>query len=209
MTPDQRTLWLAEIWQEIHALMSNDAYFRLWIKAQEAAKAPYGPISQTIINGYVAYQLAAIRRVCDRRRPDDVISLPKMLELVKQEQPFRAGIIDALLRRLRNECDELYTLATQYIAHNADPQTTRNWKAWRLTSDKIMMTQKAICEVAIIIERDLLLITQRACLVPVWQGDYLAEVRLIVQPDQLDALRNFWHAHNKLVNEWVHVSRPF
>jgi hypothetical protein len=189
--------------------MSNDAYFRLWIKAQEAAKAPYGPISQTIMNGYVAYQLAAIRRVCDRRRPDDVISLPKMLELMKQEQPFRVGIIDSLLRRLRDECDELYTLATQYIAHNADPQTTRNWKAWGLTSDKITMTQKAICEVAIIIERDLLLITQRACLVPVWQGDYLAKVRLVVPPDQLDALRNFWHAHNKLVNEWVHVSRPF
>jgi hypothetical protein len=45
MAPDQKTLWLAEIWQEVHAVISNDAYFRLWLKAQEATKAPYGPIS--------------------------------------------------------------------------------------------------------------------------------------------------------------------
>ena len=64
---------------------------------------------------------------------DDVISLPKMLELLKHEKPYRAAIIDGLLSQLRTECNELYTLVTQYIAHNADPQTTRNWKAWGLT----------------------------------------------------------------------------
>jgi hypothetical protein len=72
-----------------------------------------------------------------------------------------------------------------------------------------MATQKTICEVSIIIERDLLLITQRAYLVPVWQGDYLAEVRSFVPADQLDSLREFWHAHNAAINKWVQVPRPF
>lgn len=50
VTPiDNKKLWLAEeIWPEIHAMMHNDGYFRLWLKAQEAAAAPYGPISQMV-----------------------------------------------------------------------------------------------------------------------------------------------------------------
>jgi hypothetical protein len=33
---DQMKLWLdQEIWPEIHAMMHNDGYFRLWLKAQE------------------------------------------------------------------------------------------------------------------------------------------------------------------------------
>jgi hypothetical protein len=209
MPTDQKTIWLGTIWREVHALMHADGYFRLWVKAQEAAKIPYGPISQTIINGYATYQLAAIRRICDRRKADDVVSLPKILELIKQEQPHRQTVIDSLLTRLKTECDELYNLATQYVAHNADPQTTRNWKAWGLTSDKITMAQKAICEVFIIIERDLLSVTQRGCLIAVYQGDYLAEVRPLVPEDQLEGLREFWHAHNKSINQWVQVPRLF
>jgi hypothetical protein len=113
------------------------------------------------------------------------------------------------LARLKTECDELYKLATQYIAHNADPLKTRDWKAWRLTAAKITMAHKAICEVFIIIERDLLAITQRACLIAVYQGDYLEEVRPWVPKEQLSTLREFWHDHNKQVNQWVQVARPF
>ncbi len=207
---DQKRHWLdEEIWPEIHAMMHSDGYFRLWLKAQEIAKIPYGPIAQTIINGYATFQLAAVRRICDRRAQDDVISLPKLLELIKQQQPYRAAVIDSLLLRLKTEWDALYKLATQYIAHNADPQKTRDWKAWGLTSAQIMTAQKAICEVFIIIERDLLAITQRACLIAVYQGDYLEEIRPWVPKDELGTLREFWHDHNKQVNQWVQVARPF
>jgi hypothetical protein len=111
---DQTRHWLdEEIWPEIHSMMHSDGYFKLWLKAQELAKMPYGPIAQTIINGYASYQLAAVRRICDRRARDDVISLPKLLELIKREQPYRVTIIDGLVSRLKTECDELYKLATQ------------------------------------------------------------------------------------------------
>lgn len=137
-----------------------------------------------------------------------MISLPKLLELIRREQPYRTAIIDSLISRLKTECDELHTLATHFITHNADPQKTRDWKAWGLTSSKITAAQKAICEVFIVIERDLLAITQRACLIAVYQGDYLEEVRPWVPKHQLSALREFWHAHNKQVNQWVQVARP-
>ena len=105
--------------------MGCDAYFRLWIKAQEAAQIPYGPIGQAIINNYASYQLASIRRLCDRRRQDDIISLPKLLKLIRQEQPYRTAVIDSLLNRLKTESNHLYALATQYVAHNADPATMK------------------------------------------------------------------------------------
>jgi hypothetical protein len=39
------------------------------MKTNEVAVTPYGPIGQTIVAGYITYQLAAIRRQCDRGRP--------------------------------------------------------------------------------------------------------------------------------------------
>lgn len=32
--------------------------------------------------------------------------------MIKQEQPYRAAVIDSLLNRLKNEAEHLYTLAT-------------------------------------------------------------------------------------------------
>ncbi|MGH6841152.1 MAG: hypothetical protein ACREDV_03540, partial [Methylocella sp.] len=98
MTPsptEQKKRWLdEEIWPEIQAMMHNDAYFQLWRKAQEFASIPRGPIAQMVINGYVTYQLAAIRRLCDRRCQDDVISLPKVLKLIGEEH--RKVVADSL-----------------------------------------------------------------------------------------------------------------
>jgi hypothetical protein len=200
---DQMKLWLdQEIWPEIHAMMHNDGYFRLWLKAQESAGTPYGPIAQMVINGYATYQVAAVRRLCDRS--NDGISLPKLLKLVRNELPYRKASIASLDSRLQKECAELYTLATQYIAHNGNPARP-DWHQWTLTSDKITAAQKAICEVAVIIERDLLAITQRTHLIPVPQFDYLAEVKALVPSDKLKGLRDFWHAHNDSINAWVRV----
>lgn len=77
---DQKQLWLHEIWRDIHAMMHSDGYFKLWLNAQEIAPIPYGPIAQTIINGYTTFQLAAVRRICDRagaRRCDIAAKTPR------------------------------------------------------------------------------------------------------------------------------------
>lgn len=195
---DRKKLWLEqEIWPEIHAMMHCDGYFRLWLKAQESAGAPFGPIRQMVINGYATYQVAAVRRLCDRS--NDGISLPKLLNLIRKEQPYRKAIVASLGSRLQKECEELYTLATQYVAHNGNTARPDS-RQWSLTSDKITVAQRAICEVAVIIERDLLAIVQRTHLIPVLQYDYLTEVRAFVPSDKLGALREFWHAHNDSIN---------
>ena len=205
VTPiDKMKLWLAEeIWPEIHALMHNDGYFRLWLKAQEAAGAPYGPIGQMVINGYATYQLTAVRRLCDNRK--DVISLPKLLNLIRNQYPHRKVSVAALNARLETECEEVTKLATQYVAHNGIPGA-RNARSWALTDAKIVAAQRAICEVAVIIERDLLAITQRTHLIPVPQFDQLAEIRMIVPLQKIEELRAFWHSHNAAINGWTQVA---
>jgi hypothetical protein len=207
MTPasDETKRWLSEeLWPEIHAMMHGDGYFRLWLKAQELAGTPYGPIAQTIINGYATSQLAAIRRMCDGTK--GVISLRKLLERVRREYPQQKVAVDHLLKRLETECEEVCRLASSHVAHNANP-VSRNWQEWQLTSGKIEAAQRAICEVAIIVERDLLVITQRAHLVPVPQFDFVAELRGVVPADKIAELQAFWHAHNASVNRWTQVGR--
>jgi hypothetical protein len=205
MLLDRKKEWLDKIWLEIHTLLASDAYSRLWLKAQEAAGIPYGPIARTIISQYVSYQLAAIRRICDRRKQDDVISLPKLLDMIKGDKPDAENGIDSLMARLKEATDPLYALATQYVSHNADPLTTKNWKAWSLTSAQLTATHKAMCKVALAIERDLLQLTFRTHLIPVYQGDVLDEVRRYVPEDHLDELRQFWHEHNDSVNGWARL----
>jgi hypothetical protein len=207
MPADQKEIWLNDhIWPEIHAMMHNDAYFRLWLQAQELAERPYGPIAQTIINGYATYQLAGIRRMCDRSASG--ISLPKLLNLIRKEQPHRKAIISSLSSRLNTECEELSGLASQYVAHHGNPARPDR-REWGLTSNQIAKAQNAICTTAIVIERDLLAITQRTHIIPVPQFDHLAEVRSLVPEDKLTRLREFWDEHNNSVNGWVNVPKFF
>jgi hypothetical protein len=187
-------------------MMHNDAYFRLWLQTQELAEKPYGPIAQTMINGYATYQLAAVRRMSDRSTSS--ISLLKLLNLIKKEQPHRKGIINSLLSRLKTECEELSALASQYVAHHGNPARPDR-REWSLTSNQIGKAQNAICTTAIVIERDLLAITQRTHVIPVPQFDHLAEVRSLVSEGKLTRLREFWDEHNKSVNGWVNVPKFF
>ena len=75
---------------------------------------------------------------------------------------------------------------------------------WSLTSAQLTSTHKASCEIAIIIERDLLLITQRTHLIAVYQGDVLAEIRPYTRQGKLPALRKFCDEHDS-VNGWLRI----
>ena len=144
--------------------------------------------------------------MCDRRA--DSISLPKLLNLISKEQPQRKSIVRDLAARLNTECEELSGLASQYVAHHGNP-ARRDWRDWSLTSNQMTRAQNAICTTAIVIERDLLGITQRTHIIPVPQFDGLAEVRALVPEEMLTVLREFWDEHNKDVNGWVKVPKFF
>ncbi len=194
---------LNEIWQEIHSLLVSDAYFHLWVNAQELVNIPSGPIAQIMTNNYVSYQLAAIRRICDRGHKDDVISLPKLLDAIKENQPHKADFIISVEQTLKTESKRAYGLATQYIAHNANPSKTTNWKEWSFTYDLLASNHKVISKIALAFERDLLGVTYRAMLIPVYQDDILAEFRPYVPVNLLAELRLFWDEHCAVVNGWA------
>jgi hypothetical protein len=75
---------------------------------------------------------------------------------------------------------------------------------------KIKAAQNAICEVAIIIERDLLAITHRVRLIPVPQFDNLFELAtpMLLPAGRLDTLREFWREHTRQVDEWAFCKNP-
>ena len=122
--------------------------------------------------------------------------------------PIEQAVIDALLSHLERECEELNQTTNQHIAHNADPTKQRDWQAWNIPTAKIKAAQKAICELAIIIERDLLAITHRVRLIPVPQYDNLFELAPTLTADQLDTLREFWRDHTRRVDQWAYCRNP-
>jgi hypothetical protein len=108
-----------------------------------------------------------------------------------------------LLLRLETECEELNKTTNQHITHNADPTRQQNWQAWNVPAAKINAAQQAICEVAIIIERDLLAVTHRVHLIPVPQYDNLFELAPILSDDQRDTLQEFWRQHTRDIDRWA------
>lgn len=190
--------WLEQyIWPEIQAMLLNDAYFRLMGYARELTGEFNGPIAGIIVDGYVTYQMVAIRRLCDGRR--DVISLRRLLmELEAREQ------VAPLLTKL-DSCEPICELVNNYVAHTANPvRNPNNFAAWNLQVGHLLEAQKIICEVAIIFDRDLLQRQNLVQLIPVHQsGELMQDFRSWVSEVNIKKLWEFWHVHNKTVNAWI------
>jgi hypothetical protein len=62
-----------QIWPQVWKMMLDDAYFKLVGYARELTGRLNGPVAQIILDGYLTFQMVAIRRLCDPRK--DVISL--------------------------------------------------------------------------------------------------------------------------------------
>jgi hypothetical protein len=198
--------WLEiHIWPQIHTMMLNDAYFKLMGYARELTGEFNGPIAGLIEAGYVTFQIVTIRRLCDGRR--DVISLRRLLlESDATDQ------ISYLSKKL-DSCDRICGLVNDYVAHTANPLRKKNVNDWNLQVDHLIEAQKAICEVAVIFDRDLLQKPGRVTLIPVRQvGDLMQEFRNWVPEESIEKLWEFWHTHNRKVNAWipsgVELSKP-
>jgi hypothetical protein len=202
---DKAKRWLKdEIWPDVHEMIRQDAYFRLWFKAHEMAKANVGPIAQTFMNCFVTAQVSAIRRLCDTRT--DVISLPRVLHIIAREMPQAKSQTAKLVSRLEDESRHVASLVNSHVAHKGNPASPR-WRDWELNSDHLHTTQKAICEVATHADRDLLNGPARMALVPVYQGDFMAELRALLPHEQHQELRDFYHEHCQKVDRWPNVAQ--
>jgi hypothetical protein len=187
------------VWPEIEAMMSNDAHFRLVLHARHLTKEFSGPTAKLLQDGFLTFQMTAIRRLCDKR--GDVFSLQGALLESEKERPALKPQIDTLLNSL-DVCDHVCEQVNKHIAHTANPEKTRTFIEWSMGMKHLEDAQKAICKAAIALERDILQICIRAEIIPVYQGDLLEDLRLWVPEKFSNELYHFWHNHIREVNSW-------
>lgn len=193
--------WLDQhIWPQIHEMLLDDSYFKLMGRARELTGEFNGPIAGLIEVGYVTSQTIAIRRLCDNRR--DVISLRRALIESNASGIAPSDQIDALLSRL-DRCDPVCHLANDYIAHTANPLRRPNLREWNLQVTHLTEARRAICQVAVLLDRNLLRRKTYMTIVPVPQFDIMREFRPWVPDATITKLWEFWHAHNDTVNAWI------
>jgi hypothetical protein len=193
--------WLGQhIWPQIHNVMINDAYFKLMGRAREITGQFNGPIAGLIEVGYVTSQTIAIRRLCDPGR--DVISLRRLLVEAKSNSLVSKVIIDQLSSKL-DRCDHVCSLVNNYVAHTANPLRRPVVTEWNLQVAHLTEAQRAICEVAVTFDRDLLQRTNYIKIIPVPQFNIMEEFKPWVHDADIKRLWEFWHAHNDTVNAWI------
>jgi hypothetical protein len=101
-----------------------------------------------------------------------------------------------------DSCQSIIDLVNNYIAHTGNPQRRRNMPAWHLQEQQLTDAQKAICEVAMILARDLLQRDYVEVMPVVQSGDIMEDFRLWVPAEDIPKLWEFWHAHRAAVNSW-------
>jgi hypothetical protein len=188
--------WLDhQIWPQIQTMMLNDAYFRLMGRAREITGHFNGPIASLIEMGYVTSQTVAIRRLCDQKR--DVISLRRLLLEAADHGPP----IEELVSQM-DDCEHVIDLVNNHVAHTANPLRRSNATQWDLPAKQLIKAQKAICEVAVKFDRDVLHRRNYVKIIPVPQFDIMQEFRSWVPDNEIKKLWELWHAHNQVVNAW-------
>lgn len=193
--------WLdKEIWPQVGTMMLHDAYFKLFGRAREITGQFNGGIASLIEIGYIMSQTVAIRRLCDGRR--DVISLRRLLiEAASSDRQ----LIQPLLGQL-DQCDHIVDLVNNYVAHTANANGGRVVARWNLQVGHLTEAQKAICEVALKFDRDVLRRKNRVKIIPVVQGNIMEDFKSWVPHDDIQKLFEFWHTHNDTVNAWCGTS---
>jgi hypothetical protein len=192
--------WLDQhVLPEIQKMLVQDAYFKLTGYARQLTGTFSGALAELIHAGYLTFQMVAIRRLCDNRR--DVISLRRVLEEAKKINPAVAVKASDLAQKL-DACQTVSDLVDNYIAHTGNPQRRLNMPAWSLTEQRLTEAQKSLCQVAMILARDLLHRDYVEVMPVVQSGDIMEDFRLWVSPGDIQKLWDFWHARRATVNSW-------
>jgi hypothetical protein len=89
-----------------------------------------------------------------------------------------------------------------YVAHIANPLRRPNVSGWNLQALDLTEAQRAICEVAVTLDRDLFQRKNYVKIIPEPQFDIMEEFRHWVPDAGIKKLWEFWHAHKDVVNAW-------
>ena len=190
--------WLDQhVLRDIREMLVQDAYFKLMGYARQLTGKFNGGVAGLIYVGYLTSQTVAIRRLCENKR--DVISLRRVLEESKKTNTAVAARAGYLAQKL-DSCQRITDLVNNYIAHTGNPRRRPNMPAWHLQEQQLADAQKAICEVAMILARDLLQRDYVEVMPVIQSGDIMEDFRLWVPAEDIPKLWEFWHAHRAAVN---------
>jgi len=193
--------WMAElIWPQIHTMLLDDAFVKLLGRAQQLTGELQGPIGNLVFAGYVTGQTITIRRLCDNTK--NVVSLRRLLLILKKAKALTDSKFTDLTAKL-DSCKHVCAMASSYVAHRADPSRSAETPGWHLLEQHLTDARRAICEVAVIIDRDILLRINPVKILPVSQLDIMREFRLWLPPEQIKDLWDHWHTYNATVNSWI------
>jgi hypothetical protein len=190
--------WLDQhVIPEIQNMLVQDAYFKLTGYARQLTGRFNGSLAGLIYTGYLTSQMVAIRRLCDDWR--EVISLRRVLEEAKKTNTAVAAKARDLTQKL-DACQSVSDLVDNYIAHTGNPRRRPNMPVWSLTEQQLTEAHKSLCEVAMILARDLL---QRDYVevMPVQSGDIMEDFLWVPAPE-IQKLWDFWHDRRATVNTW-------
>ena len=192
--------WLDQhVLRDIREMLVQDAYFKLMGYARQLTGKFNGGVAGLIYVGYLTSQTVAIRRLCENKR--DVISLRRVLEGSKKTNTAVAARAGYLAQKL-DSCQRITDLVNNYIAHTGNSRRRPNMPAWHLQEQQLTDAQKAICEVAMILARDLLQRDYVEVMPVIQSGDIMEDFRLWVPAADIPKLWEFWHAHRAAVNSW-------
>jgi len=194
------TQWMKDsVWPEIEAMMLNDAHFRLFLTARQLTGKFNGASAQLLQDGYVTYQMVAIRRLC--HKGDDVISLVRALMEAEKEKPAFKPQIDQLLDNMLQQSNHVRQQVNKYIAHTGK-QKPQQFIPWNMGMQHLETAQKAICQTAIKLDQDILNWECPIEIMPIPQFYYGEDLMLWVPEKHRDELNKAWHDNRKRVNAW-------
>ena len=127
------------------------------------------------------------------------ISLRRALMEIKGKSPGLTSQIDQLMQSL-DSCDHVCAQVNDHVAHTSNPARRPNAVAWNVQMLHLTEAQKAICKVAVTLDRYLLRRHVPINIIPVQQYDIMEDFKLWVPDATIQELYKFWHAHNREVN---------
>jgi hypothetical protein len=185
--------WLDDhIFPQLGSLLLNDAYFKLVRYVSQLTQRYIEPLGHLVVIGYVTYQMMGIRRLCDDRR--DAISLRRLLidtSIPKQQE---------LLQKL-DVCKAICDTTDHHIAHTGNPARRPKITDWNVTDDDLTNAHKALCQVAIALERSRAKPKGYVRIIP--EATTLNMLEFNLSASDTKKLWDFWRAHNNTVNAWI------
>ncbi len=188
------------IWPQIRTMLFHDCLFTLWARARELASLPSsGPVAWFVMVGHFAFQAMVIRGLRD--------TLRQLLAEVASQHPVSRSQCDVLGAKLA-ACDRVCDMATNLVAHTPDPQQRQGPEAGEVRRAELTVAHRAICEVAVRLDRDILRRKNPVEIMPVPQYSLEDAFRPWLPAPVLPRLWGLYEECRRQVNAYIPRSNP-